>query len=180
MARHTSLLDRSLALVGLMGVGKSTIGRRVAKRLSVPFVDSDEEIEIAANRKITEIFERFGEESFRDGEQRVIARLAHGTPKVIATGGGAFINDATRRLLLDTCIVVWLDADIDILVHRVGRRDTRPLLNGKDPHEELRTLAATRNPIYARAHIHVRSNPLPHEQTVEAIIKELAARRASN
>lgn len=176
MTRSLLPLDRSIVLVGLMGAGKSTVGKRLAKRLAVDFVDSDDEIEKAANLSIAEIFARFGEESFRDGEQRVIARLVEGRPRVIATGGGAFMRPETRALLLGRSVTVWLDADIETLVQRVERRKTRPLLNDKDPRVVLRDLAAIRNPVYAQAHIHVRSSPLPHEQTVEGIIRALAER----
>ncbi len=164
---------RPIVLVGLMGVGKSTVGRRLASRLHLPFVDADREIEAAASLSIADIFERFGEEGFRDGERRVIARLIDGRPKVVATGGGAFMNEQTRTLILDRAIAIWLDADIDVLVERVGRRDDRPLLHGRDPRAALTELAARRNPIYALAPIHVRSEPLPHEATVDAILKAL-------
>ncbi|MGE5722223.1 MAG: shikimate kinase [Sphingomonadales bacterium] len=167
-------IDRSIVLVGLMGAGKSTVGRRLARRLGLDFVDSDTEIETAAGYSIVEIFERFGEASFRDGERRVIARLVEGPPKVIATGGGAFIDPATRALILDRCIVVWLDAEVDLLAERVSRRESRPLLKDKDPREVLARLAEARNPIYSEAHIHVRSEPTPHDRTVERILEELA------
>lgn len=167
--------DRPLVLVGLMGVGKSTIGRRLAQRLGLPFVDADEEIETAAGMTISEIFERYGEPFFRDGERRVIARLVDGQPKVIATGGGAFMNEATRTLILDKATAIWLDADLDTLVDRVKRRETRPLLKGKDPRLVLDALAAERNPIYALAPIRVRSQPAPHDATVRAILKALAS-----
>ena len=166
--------DRPIVLVGLMGVGKSTVGRRLARRLGMDFVDTDSEIELAADHSIAEIFARFGEESFRDGERRVIARLIEGDPKVIATGGGAFMNDQTRALILERCVAVWLDADIETLAERVTRRDTRPLLKDKDPLLLLRDLAGQRNPIYAQAHIHVRSQPMPHERAVQRIVEELA------
>jgi shikimate kinase len=164
---------RPIVLVGLMGVGKSTVGRRLAARLQLPFVDADREIEAAAGLSIPEIFSRFGESGFRDGERRVIARLIDGQPKVVATGGGAFMNDETRALILDRATAVWLDADIDVLVERVSRRDDRPLLAGRDPKLALRELAAVRNPIYAQAHIHIRSQPLPHDAAVSAILKAL-------
>ncbi len=176
MTRSLLPLDRSIVLVGLMGAGKSTVGKRLAKRLGVDFVDSDEEIEKAANLSVSEIFVRFGEESFRDGEQRVIARLVEGRPRVIATGGGAFMRDDTRALLLERSTTVWLDADIETLVQRVGRRKTRPLLRDKDPRVVLRDLAAVRNPVYAQALIHVCSSPLPHEETVESIMRALAGK----
>ena len=167
--------DRPLVLVGLMGVGKSTIGKRLASRLRLPFIDADHEIERAAGLTITEIFARFGEKEFRDGERRVIARLIDGRPKVIATGGGAFMQEDTRQLILTRALSIWLDADLDVLAERVGRRDgSRPLLKGRDAREALAELAAIRNPIYAQAHIHVRSQPLPHDATVETILKALA------
>jgi shikimate kinase len=162
-----------IVLVGLMGVGKSTVGRRLAQRLALPFVDADVEIETAAGMGIPEIFERFGEAYFRDGERRVIARLIDGTPKVIATGGGAFVQDETRALILSEATAVWLDADPAVLVDRVRRRDTRPLLRGRDPGAVLSELARVRNPIYAQAHIHVTSNRSPHEVTVAAILKAI-------
>lgn len=166
---------RPLVLVGLMGVGKSTVGRRLAARLHLPFVDADREIEQAAGLVIAEIFERFGEEEFRAGERRVIARLIDGRPRVVATGGGAFMNEETRALILDKATAIWLDADIDVLVDRVRRRDDRPLLRGVDPRQKLADLAAVRNPVYALAPIHIRSEPQPHEAAVDAILKALQA-----
>jgi shikimate kinase len=165
--------DRPIVLVGLMGVGKSTVGRRLGARLGLPFVDADHEIETAAGLSISEIFERYGEAYFRDGERRVIARLIDGVPKVIATGGGAFIQEETRALILDRALAIWLDADVEVLAHRVARRDTRPLLRDKDPKTVLAALAAVRNPVYALAPIHVRSQPSPHELTVERIMRAL-------
>ena len=157
-----------------MGAGKSTVGRRLAHRLHLPFVDSDEAIEQAAGLTITEMFEKYGEEAFRDGERRVIARLIDGNPKVIATGGGAFMNEQTRTLILERATAIWLDADVNVLAERVARRaGSRPLLNGTDPVEKLTALAEARNPIYALAPIHIRSRPLPHEATVDAIMKVL-------
>lgn len=164
---------KPIVLVGLMGVGKSTVGRRLATRLGLPFVDADNEIEAAAGMTITEIFESFGEPYFRDGERRVIARLLDGTPKVVATGGGAFINDETRALILETGLAIWLDAPPEILVERVGRRDTRPLLKNRDPAKVLAELAEVRNPIYATAPIRVASNHVPHDVTVRAIMEAL-------
>ena len=164
---------RPIVLVGLMGVGKSTVGRRLAQRLRLPFVDADEEIEAAAKMSVAEIFERFGEPYFRDGERRVIARLMDGSPKVIATGGGAFMNDATRSLILGTATAVWLDADAAVLAERVKRRDTRPLLRDRNPHEVLSELARVRNPVYALAPIHVASHKAPHENTVAAILRAI-------
>ena len=166
-------IARPIVLVGLMGVGKSTIGRRLAHRLSLEFVDADQEIEAAAGMSVAEIFEKYGEATFRDGERRVIARLIDGVPKVIATGGGAFMNEATRALVLDKCTTVWIDADIDVLAERVARRDTRPLLKGTNPRDKLAELAAARNPVYALAPIHVSSQIAPHDATVEAILDKL-------
>jgi shikimate kinase len=170
-----SLRKRPLVLVGLMGAGKSTVGKRLAARLHLPFVDADHEIEQAAGLSISEIFARFGEAEFRDGERRVIARLIDGRPKVIATGGGAFMQEETRALILERATAIWLDADLDVLADRVSRRDGRPLLKDRDPREVLAELAAVRNPIYALAPIHVRSQPLPHEATVETILRALNA-----
>jgi shikimate kinase len=166
--------ERSIVLVGLMGVGKSTVGRRLARRLGLPFVDSDEEIEQAADHEIKEIFDRFGEASFRDGERRVLRRLIEGGRKVIATGGGAFMDDETRALILDRCIAVWLEAEVKTLAERVTRRDHRPLLVGKDPLLLLRELAEVRNPVYAKAHLRIRSEAGPHERTVDRIVEALA------
>jgi len=176
MAGPLPIPDRSIVLVGLMGAGKSTVGRRLAHRLGLAFVDSDEEIERAADRTIPEIFDSFGESIFRDGERRVIRRLIDGEPKVIATGGGAFIDAETRALILARCISIWLDADIETLARRVSRRDHRPLLAGRDPLPLLRELAAARNPVYAEAHLRVRSEVSPHERTVERIVAALAER----
>lgn len=173
MESQTPWTGRPIVLVGLMGVGKSTVGRRLAARLDLPFVDADHEIESAAGMTVTEIFDRFGEPYFRDGERRVIARLMDGTPKVIATGGGAFVNDDTRALILDQATAIWLNAHPDILAERVRRRDTRPLLRGKDPRRVLADLAARRDPFYALAPIHVSSQRGPHEATVHAIMKAI-------
>lgn len=164
---------KPIVLVGLMGAGKSTVGRRLAHRMGLPFVDADTEIEAAAGMLITEIFERFGEPHFRDGERRVIARLIDGIPKVIATGGGAFIQESTRRLILEQALAVWLDAEPSVLADRVRRRDTRPLLRGRDAEEVLRELAKARNPFYALAPIRVQSVAAPHDATVDEILKAL-------
>lgn len=175
-AQSPVLPRRSIVLVGLMGVGKTTIGKRLAARLGLPFVDADHAIEEAAGLSVSEIFAKFGEPHFRDGERRVIARLLDEPPAVIATGGGAFMQDETRRLILEKAIGIWLDADIDVLAERVKRREgTRPLLVGKDARAVLAELAAIRNPVYALAPIHVRSQAQPHEQTVETILKALEA-----
>ncbi|MCA1749848.1 MAG: shikimate kinase [Parasphingopyxis sp.] len=168
-------LTRPIVLVGLMGVGKSTVGKRLATRLGLPFVDSDEEIADAAGMSPGELFDNYGERQFRDGERRVIARLIDGTVKVIATGGGAFVNDETRALLLSRAMPVWLDADIDVLAERVARRDTRPLVRGDDPRAALAELAEQRNPLYAQAPIKVQSDAGSHEATVDRIIQALGA-----
>ena len=156
-----------------MGVGKSTIGRRLAQRLALDFVDSDEAIEAAAGSPAGEIFERFGEAHFRDGERRVVARLIEGQARIIATGGGAFIDPDTRKLLLERAITVWLNAPVDVLVHRTARRDTRPLLKTPDPKATLARLAAERDGFYAEAHIHVTSSNGAHADVVDAIIVRL-------
>jgi len=163
-----------IVLVGMMGVGKSTVGRRLAARLGLGFVDADEEIEKAAGMTITEMFERYGEDYFRDGERRVIARLMDGEPKVIATGGGAFMQEETRALILDHALAIWLNADIDTLVDRVSRREGRPLLKGKDPRVVLTELAAIRNPVYALCPIHVKSAAAPHDVAVDSILEQLS------
>lgn len=164
---------RTLVLVGMMGAGKSTIGRRLSGRLGLPFVDADEAIEEAAGMTVQEIFDRYGEAAFRDGERRVIARLIDGAPKVVATGGGAFMQAETRQLILDRATAIWLDADIDTLVDRVSRREGRPLVKGKDPREVLTRLAAERNPVYALAPIRVVSSATPHETTVDRILEAI-------
>lgn len=168
------LRRRPIVLIGMMGVGKSTVGRRLAGRLGLPFVDADEEIEKAAGMTVAEMFERYGEAHFRDGERRVIARLLDGVPKVVATGGGAFMQEDTRTLILEQAVAVWLDADIDILVDRVSRREGRPLLKGRDARKVLTELAAVRNPVYAQAPIHVRSVAAPHETAVDHIMESLS------
>ncbi len=167
--------QRPVVLIGMMGVGKSTIGRRLAMRLGLPFVDADDAIEDAAGMTSPDIFEKFGEAGFRDGERRVIARLLEDGRQVIATGGGAFMNDETRALILEKAVAIWLNTDIDILVERVARRDHRPLLKGKDPRKVLLELAEIRNPVYAQAPLHIRSGDGPHEQTVDRIIEALEA-----
>lgn len=162
-----------IVLVGLMGAGKSTVGRRLAARLGLPFVDADSEIETAAGMTIPEIFDRFGEAYFRDGERRVIARLMNGEKRVIATGGGAFIDPQTRGAILERGFAIWLDATPSVLVERVSRRDTRPLLRGRDPLAVLEELARVRNPVYATAHLRVSSHRAPHDATVNIILKAL-------
>jgi shikimate kinase len=172
-SHDTGWTGKPIVLVGLMGAGKTTVGRRLAQKLCLPFIDADAEIETAAGMTITDIFDRFGEGYFRDGERRVIARLIDGVPKVIATGGGAFVQDETRTLILDQAIAIWLDAKPDVLADRVRRRDTRPLLRGRDPEVALSELAVIRNPFYAMAPIRVESVAAPHDATVNAILKAI-------
>jgi len=164
-------IDRPIVLVGMMGVGKSTIGRKLATILHLPFIDADEEIEKAAQMSVSEIFAKFGEPYFRDGERRVIARMVSERPSIIATGGGAFVNDETRGLILDKAVAVWLDCDTDTLVERVGRKDTRPLLRDGDPREIITRLKADRLPFYSQAPIHIMSEAGPHQQAVLRILK---------
>jgi shikimate kinase len=166
-------LDRPIVLVGLMGVGKSTVGRRLAKRLGLPFVDSDSAIEDAAGYSPAEIFERYGEKDFRDGERRLVARLVGGDIRVIATGGGAYVDPSTRELLNDRAITVWLDAPVEILADRTSRRDTRAQLRQGDPKTTLEKLSAERRPSYEQAHIHVKSGGGAHREVVEAIVEAL-------
>ena len=166
-------LRKSLVLVGLMGVGKTTVGRRVARALNLPFMDADAEIEAAAGRSVADIFAERGEAEFRTGERRVIARLLDGEPVVLATGGGAFLNPETRALIRERAVSVWLKADLEVLVKRVKRRDTRPLLHGKDPAEVLQRLAAERYPIYAEADLVVETSNSPHDAAVHAVLRAL-------
>jgi shikimate kinase len=166
-------LDRPVVLVGLMGVGKSTVGRRQARRLGLPFVDSDAEIEGASGYPAAEMFERYGERDFRDGERRLVARLIEGDVRVIATGGGAFVDANTRKLLNERAITVWLDAPVDILAERTSRRDTRVQLRDGDAKAILEKLAAERRPSYEEAHIHVKSGDGAHKDVVDAIVDAL-------
>lgn len=164
---------RSIVLVGLMGAGKSAIGRRLATRLGMPFVDADTEIELAAGCSIEDIFEMHGEQAFRDGERRVIARLLARPPHVLATGGGAFMDPDTRAVIRARCISIWLRADLDLLVARVSRRGNRPLLADGEPRTILQRLINERYPIYAEADIVVDSVDGPHEQTLQAVLGAL-------
>ena len=165
--------DRSIILVGLMGAGKSAIGRRLASRLGMPFVDADNEIERAAGCSITDIFELHGEAAFRDGERRVIARLLARPQHVLATGGGAFMDAETRAAIRACGISVWLRADLDLLVSRVARRTNRPLLAGGDPRTILERLIAERHPVYAEVDVIVDSRDGPHDQTVQTVLDAL-------
>jgi len=166
-------IDRPIVLVGMMGVGKSTIGRKLAQLLGLAFRDADEEIEEAAQMTVSEIFERFGEAHFRDGERRVIARLLDGGPSVIATGGGAFVQPDTRELIHGKGIAIWLDCDVATLVERVSRKDTRPLLRDGDPAEIVALLKVEREPAYSEAPIKVMSDAGPHGEAVNRILKAL-------
>lgn len=170
MDRYEPLRHRTIALVGLMGVGKSSVGRRLANALGLPFRDADAEVESAAGRSIPEIFSQMGEPAFRDGERRVIGRLLEGPPHVLATGGGAFINDETRGLIKQHALSIWLKADLEILARRVGRKDNRPLLAGKEPLDVLRGLAEVRYPTYAEADIEVETGDVAHHIAVAQVI----------
>lgn len=164
---------RSIALVGLMGVGKSTVGRRLARRLNLPFADGDVEIEAAAGMTVSDIFSSLGEAEFRAGEARVMRRLLEGPRTVLATGGGAMLNMDTRVLMKARAVTVWMRADLETVAERVRRRDTRPLLRGRDPLETLRTLAEARYPIYGEADLTVDVAGGAHAQAVEAIVQAL-------
>ena len=168
-------IDRPLVLIGLMGVGKSTVGRKLASMLGTGFIDVDDEIERAANRSVREIFAAHGEAYFRDGERRVIARLMDESHGVIATGGGAFVDPGTRRLILDRAIAIWLDCDIDTLVERTSRRDSRPLLQTGDPRRILTDLKEARGGHYAEAQIHVVTDNAPHGETALRILEAIDA-----
>ena len=175
MDRYTPLRARTIALVGLMGVGKSSVGRRLANALDLPCKDADHEIEAAAGRTIPEIFAEMGEPAFREGERRVIARLLDDPPHVLATGGGAFMNDETRRLIKEKAVSVWLKADLDILARRVSRKDTRPLVSGKDPMTVLTELAEKRYPVYGQADLVVETGDTAHHVAVDQILRALSA-----
>ena len=162
-----------IVVVGLMGAGKSTVGRRQATLMKKDFVDSDSAIEEAAQRSVSEIFEQFGEPHFRDGERRVIARLIEQGTGVIATGGGAFADLGTRALILSSAVAVWLDCDVETLVARTQRRNTRPLLRGGDPRAILTRLQRERTPAYAEAHIRIAAGDAPHQQTAMRILEAI-------
>lgn len=169
-----ALGNRSIVLVGLMGAGKTTVGRRLASRLDLSFVDADTEIEKAAGSSIADIFKEFGEAHFRDGEQRVIHRLLSEGPQVLATGGGAFMNPKTREATKEFGISVWLKADLDVLMKRVSRRSHRPLLQNDDPEAVMKRLIDERYPIYATADLSIDSKEGPHDAVVDEIVHALA------
>ena len=166
-------LDRPVVLIGLMGAGKSSVGKRLATMMGRGFVDADDAIEDAAQRTIPEIFAEFGEAYFRDGERRVIARLMDEHSGVIATGGGAFVDPETRALILEKGIAVWIDCDIDTLVERTSRRNNRPLLKTGDPREILTRLLDERGPLYDEAQVRVKSDSGPHTDTALAILRAI-------
>ena len=172
----SALGRRSVVLVGMMGAGKSTIGRRLAARLRLPFLDADIEIEAAAGMSIPDIFETHGEPHFRDGEARVIARLLDGGPAVIATGGGAFMREETRSRIGGKAVSIWLKADADIIMRRVKRRADRPLLQTADPAATIGRLIREREPVYQHADITIGSRDVPHEKIVDECIEALHAR----
>ncbi|WP_417687704.1 shikimate kinase [Roseibium sp.] len=168
-----ALGDRSIVLVGIMGCGKSTVGRRLAHKLGLNFVDADTEIERAANMSIAEIFAAHGEPYFRSGEERVIARLLKEGPQVLATGGGAFMSGATRDAIEECGISVWLKADFDTVMARVRKKATRPLLQNPDPEGTMKELMAKRHPVYSKANLTVHSREVPHEVVMQEIIDAL-------
>ncbi len=178
-AEPSPLTQRSIALVGLMGVGKTTIGRRLAKRLGMPFYDSDDEIEKASGRSIKGYFKEHGEAAFRAGERRVITRLLQGEPIVLGTGGGAFIPDDTRAVLKDNSLTVWLKADFKTNMERVNRKvNKRPLLDVEDPEAAMRALVDARYPLYAKAEICVTAGACTHASTVSKVIRAIEAHYA--
>lgn len=175
-AQPAPRLLRPVVLIGLMGAGKTSVGSRLAELLGAPFRDSDHEIERAANMSVPEIFARYGEPEFRDGERRVIRRLLAEGPQVLATGGGAFMNDDTRALIAECAVSVWLRAGLDLLVQRTAGRTHRPLLNRGNAREILGELIEQRYPVYALADVHVRSQAgLSHEQMARRILAALEA-----
>ena len=178
MSLEPALRGKTIALIGLMGAGKSSIGRRLAHSLDLPFRDADEEVERAAGRSVSDIFAELGEPAFRAGERRVIARLLTEPPHVLATGGGAFMDPQTRELIARHAVSVWLKADVEVLARRVARKSDRPLLQNGDPAQILRELAAVRYPVYALADITVDSMDTAHSTTVHAILMAMRARLA--
>jgi shikimate kinase len=174
MDRFEPLRRCTIALVGLMGVGKSSVGRRLANALDLPFRDADVEVETAAGRSIADIFAELGEPAFREGERRVIARLLEEPPHVLATGGGAFMDAKTRELIKRKAVSVWLKTDLDVLAKRVSRKDTRPLLAGKDPLEVLKAQADARYPAYAEADLTVETGDAAHHVSVDQLLRALS------
>jgi len=172
-------LTRTVALVGLMGAGKTAIGRRLAARLGLPFIDADEEIERAAGCTVSEFFDRYGETQFRAGERRVIGRLLEGPPHILSTGGGAYMNPDTRALMRARTLTIWLRADLDVLVDRVQRRNNRPMLRDGDPREILGRLMTQRHPVYAEADLTVESSAKAVDVTTEHVIDALRTHLAS-
>jgi shikimate kinase len=169
-----ALVARSIVLIGLMGAGKTAVGRRLANRLDLPFTDADSEIEIAAGQTVSEIFTEHGEPYFRQGESRVIARLLQGGPQVLATGGGAYVDARTRANIKARGISIWLKAELPVLLHRVRRRDNRPLLDSDDPDKVMRELMEKRYPIYAEADITVESRDVAHDLIVGDVVEALS------
>jgi len=177
LARIRDVLGtRSIVLIGLMGAGKTAVGRRLANRLDLPFIDADTEIEVAAGASVSEIFAEHGESYFRQGERKVIARLLEGGPQVLATGGGAYMNAETRANIKARGLSVWLKAELKVLLKRVGRRDSRPLLTAGNPEKVMKKLMEERYPIYEEADVTVESRDVPHEMIVGAVIDALAAK----
>jgi len=173
---RAALDRRSVVLIGMMGVGKSSIGRRLATRLGIPFLDADTEIEKAAGMSISDIFARHGEADFRSGEARVIARLLESGPQVLATGGGAFMNEGTRAAIKAKGVSIWLSAEFEVLLRRISKRkNERPMLQTDNPDETLRHLLAVREPTYALADLTVQSREGPHDVIVAEIVSALAA-----
>lgn len=166
---------RSIVLIGMMGAGKTTVGRRLATRLGLPFTDSDAEIETAAGMSIPDIFAAHGEAEFRAGEARVIARLLQGRQGILATGGGAFVNPETRRSILDGALSIWIKADFELLFARVSKRSNRPLLHTADPRATLKALIEARYPVYAEADVTVVSRDVPHESVAGDLIAAVIA-----
>jgi len=169
-------LHKTVALVGMMGAGKTSLGRRVATRLEVPFRDADHEIEAAARFTVSEIFEKFGEPYFRDGERRVIARLLSEPPHVLATGGGAYMDPATRATMKQNTFTIWLKAPVEFLVARVKKRDTRPLLRNRDLKETIEKLLQVREPVYAEADMTLEYDDESHSGALDSIMEALTAR----
>ena len=169
-----ALNGRSIVLVGIMGVGKSTIGKRLSQYLDIPFVDADKEIEKAAGMSVEDIFDQFGEEAFRSGEKKVIKRLMEEGQKILATGGGAFMNEEIRQDIAESGVSVWLNADLDILMKRVQRRANRPLLKTEDPEATMKALLEVRNPVYGLADVHVESRTVSRDVIAAEVVDLLA------